>query len=393
MIVPVHQKTGNSAYCSKEMRYLYGEVVDQILAQEDLSKTLGDANRTLWPLVDNLGTVRDLAKQDGTIAVHYKYDSFGTVTSGDTSKTRYLFTSREFDTATDLQYNRTRWYDAQVGRWLSEDLLRFIAADANLSRYVSNSSIQFVDPSGLARSTWPYGPSPDDDDDGHGWEGEGDWGRPVFEWLPDIRIDFERSDPPSGRNQIAIGGGIDVEYNDGIDWGQVPGIFGDNLLDNLADRFRPYLPDPGTGDQPGGDFGTFFDLLTGAIGGALTDTFDDVVDPKVKFDPGGIDDWITTGAFGGLAGGLFWLLDNYTPIGGFDFELPLKNARWGPLEYGTYFGREDGNYFTGAKSGVKVESWRSLFPFNFELDVELGVDVRWPESEKPGSSFELIIKW
>ncbi len=108
-------------------------------------------------------------------------------------------------------------------------------------------------------------------------------------------------------------------------WGQVPGIFGDKL----ADRFWPYLPNPETGDQPGGDFGTFFDILTGAIGGALTDTFDDVVDPKVNLNPGGIGDWITTGAFGGLAGGLFWLLDNYTPIGGFDFELPVKNGRWG----------------------------------------------------------------
>ena len=62
-------------------RYLYGEAVDQILAQEDVTKTLGDAQRVLWPLVDNLGTVRDLAKQDGTIAVHYIYDSYGNVTS------------------------------------------------------------------------------------------------------------------------------------------------------------------------------------------------------------------------------------------------------------------------------------------------------------------------
>ena len=62
-------------------RYLHGEAVDQLFAQEDLSKTLGDAARNLWPLVDHLGTVRDLAKQDGTIAVHYQYDSFGNVTS------------------------------------------------------------------------------------------------------------------------------------------------------------------------------------------------------------------------------------------------------------------------------------------------------------------------
>ena len=104
-------------------RYLYGEAVDQLFAQEDLSKTLGDAARNLWPLVDQLGTVRDLAKQDGTIAVHYKYDSFGRVTSGDTSKTRYLFTSREFDPATGLQYNRARWYDGRVGHWVNEEEL------------------------------------------------------------------------------------------------------------------------------------------------------------------------------------------------------------------------------------------------------------------------------
>ena len=89
-------------------RYLYGEVVDQILAQEDVTKNLSATDRVLWPLADNLGTVRDLAKQDGTIAVHYTYDSYGNVTSGDTSKTRYLFTGREFDTDTNLQQGGSR---------------------------------------------------------------------------------------------------------------------------------------------------------------------------------------------------------------------------------------------------------------------------------------------
>ena len=136
-------------------RYLYGEAVDQLFAQEDLSKTLGDTSRNLWPLVDHLGTVRDLAKQDGTIAAHFKYDSFGNVTSGDTSKTRYLFTSREFDTATKLQYNRARYYDAAVGRWISEDPLGFAAGDANVGRYVGNATVDFIDPSGLDWTDWP----------------------------------------------------------------------------------------------------------------------------------------------------------------------------------------------------------------------------------------------
>ena len=141
-------------------RYLYGEAVDQIFAQEDLSKTLGDATRILWPLVDHLGTVRDLAKQDGTIAVHYKYDSYGNVTSGDTSKTRYLFTSREFDTATKLQYNRARYYDAGVGRWISEDPLGFAAGDANVGRYVRSKTTGARDPSGLQDPRDPYHPAP-----------------------------------------------------------------------------------------------------------------------------------------------------------------------------------------------------------------------------------------
>ncbi len=130
-------------------RYLYGKMVDQILAQEDVSKTLGDAARVLWPLVDNLGTVRDLARQDGTIATHYTYDAYGNVTSGDTSLTRYLFTSRELDTETGLQYNRARWYDAEVGRWISEDPLGFAAGDGNVTRYVGNGATNGIDPSGL----------------------------------------------------------------------------------------------------------------------------------------------------------------------------------------------------------------------------------------------------
>ncbi|MHB8974460.1 MAG: RHS repeat-associated core domain-containing protein [Pirellulaceae bacterium] len=140
-------------------RYLYGEAVDQVFAQEDLSKTLGDATRILWPLVDHLGTVRDLAKQDGTIAEHFKYDSYGRVTTGDTSKTRYLFTSREFDTATKLQYNRARYYDAAVGRWISEDPLGFAAGDANAQRYVGNDVTGATDPSGTIWGLhWPWNP-------------------------------------------------------------------------------------------------------------------------------------------------------------------------------------------------------------------------------------------
>jgi RHS repeat-associated protein len=138
-----------SAPIALSKRYLHGEAVDQIFAQEDVTLSLSDPNRTLWFLTDDLGTVRDLMRGDGTIAAHYKFEAFGKPTSGDTSKTRFLFTSREFDPATGLQYNRARWYDPATGRWISEDPIGFAAGDANLSRYVTNFSTSSRDPSGL----------------------------------------------------------------------------------------------------------------------------------------------------------------------------------------------------------------------------------------------------
>jgi RHS repeat-associated protein len=129
-------------------RYLYGAAVDQILAKEDLAESLSDPERVLWHLADHLGTTRDLVDHEGTLVEHYEYDSFGNLVSGDTSLTRYLFTGREWDADIGLQYSRARWYDPSVGRWISEDPIGFAAGDMNLARYVFNSPINLVDPSG-----------------------------------------------------------------------------------------------------------------------------------------------------------------------------------------------------------------------------------------------------
>jgi RHS repeat-associated protein len=130
-------------------RLLFGNAVDQILAQEDVEENITAADRVLWQLGDHLATVRDLVKNDGTLGEHYEYDSYGQIVSGDTSITRYLYTSREYDPATGLQYNRARWYDAEMGRWISEDPLGFEAGDSNVARYVSNSPVMYFDPNGL----------------------------------------------------------------------------------------------------------------------------------------------------------------------------------------------------------------------------------------------------
>src|SRR5260370_38817292 len=46
-------------------------------------------------------------------------------------------------------------YDTTIGRWISEDPIGFEAADPNLYRYVHNSPLDSVDPSGLQGTGLP----------------------------------------------------------------------------------------------------------------------------------------------------------------------------------------------------------------------------------------------
>jgi RHS repeat-associated protein len=136
-------------------RYLWGPAVDQILADEQLEP---DGTTTvLWTLTDHLNTVRDLALHDPatgatTIVNHLVYDAFGRITTqtDPTLAPLFAFTARPLDPATGLQNNLNRWYDAQVGRWVSEDPIGFAARDANVYRYVGNCPTNATDPTGCA---------------------------------------------------------------------------------------------------------------------------------------------------------------------------------------------------------------------------------------------------
>jgi RHS repeat-associated protein len=127
------------------MRYLYGPAVDMILARRSSGGTVA------WHLADHLGTVRDLADTSGVILSHISYSGYGKVTSESNAMNgdRFKFASREFDTENNQYYNRARVYDPAAGRFVSEDPIRFRAADGNLFRYVGNGVTGRTDPSGL----------------------------------------------------------------------------------------------------------------------------------------------------------------------------------------------------------------------------------------------------
>ena len=147
--------TGDAAASDLSHRYLWGEAVDQLLADETVDD-LATPGDVIWSLVDHLGTTRDLAEYNAgtdttTIANHRVFDAYGNLEFETDTTVDCLFgyTGRLFDEDTALQNNLNRWYDATVGRWLSEDPIRFLANDANLYRYVSNVVMVYTDPSGL----------------------------------------------------------------------------------------------------------------------------------------------------------------------------------------------------------------------------------------------------
>jgi RHS repeat-associated protein len=100
-----------------------------------------------------LGSIRDIIDAKGKVIGHREYNAFGKVTRN-TGKAECIFgyTGKIFDNQTHLQWNINRWYDANVGRWISEDPIGFLGNDFCLYRYASNETTILYDILGLA--TW-----------------------------------------------------------------------------------------------------------------------------------------------------------------------------------------------------------------------------------------------
>lgn len=99
-------------------------------------------------LADHLGSTNGLTDNTGALSASNSYDSVGNATSG-TFPTRYQFTGREFDKFTGLQYSRARYYDPNLGRFISEDPIGLAGGDVNLYGYVRNLPVNRKDPLGL----------------------------------------------------------------------------------------------------------------------------------------------------------------------------------------------------------------------------------------------------
>lgn len=97
---------------------------------------------------DALGSSLALSNAQGSAGATYIYEPFGKTTVLGASGNPFQFTSREADN-TGLYHYRARYYQSKLQRFISEDPLGFVGADANLYAYAGNAPTVLVDPSGL----------------------------------------------------------------------------------------------------------------------------------------------------------------------------------------------------------------------------------------------------
>jgi len=104
-------------------------------------------------LTDHLRSTSALTDATGNLIEQISYDSFGN--SAGSARTRYGFTGRERDPDTGLTFSRARWYDPELGRFMSQDPIRFLGG-INWYEYVDNNPLSWIDPFGWAKFIyWP----------------------------------------------------------------------------------------------------------------------------------------------------------------------------------------------------------------------------------------------
>jgi len=129
-------------------RYTQGRNVDEPLAMQR-------GSTTSFYEADALGSITSLSNATGALAQTYTYDSFGNQTASSGSLTNFFrYTGREFDTETNLYYNRARYLDPSTGKFLSEDPVRYLGG-SNFYDYARNNTPDLADPLGLSPvCTW-----------------------------------------------------------------------------------------------------------------------------------------------------------------------------------------------------------------------------------------------
>ncbi|MDQ0899517.1 polymorphic toxin-type HINT domain-containing protein [Paenibacillus sp. V4I7] len=110
-----------------------------------------------WYHYDEHGNVIRMTDSNGTTVVQYKYDAWGNITSTTSTNSviaslnPYRYAGYWYDEATKKYYLNARYYDPQIGRFLSKDPIAIrIGSELSLNAYsyADNNPVMHADPEG-----------------------------------------------------------------------------------------------------------------------------------------------------------------------------------------------------------------------------------------------------
>ncbi len=109
------------------LEYIYGN--GQMISRDDLLRLPVSGRivhqNTHYFHQDGLGSVVNLTDSNVDVKLSYKYDAFGETTKEEGAvgwkKNRYTFTGKPWDTAAGLYYFGARWYEPEIGRFVTKD--------------------------------------------------------------------------------------------------------------------------------------------------------------------------------------------------------------------------------------------------------------------------------
>jgi RHS repeat-associated protein len=126
--------------------YAYYPGVDR---PHSMRRWSGGTGTVYYYLTDHPGNVLGLVNASKQLVNEYRYTPFGEhELTSESVENRLRYAAREFDSETGLYYNRARYYDPVLRRFVSEDPIG-LAGGINFFAYAANNPVTFVDPFGL----------------------------------------------------------------------------------------------------------------------------------------------------------------------------------------------------------------------------------------------------
>ncbi|MEM9881557.1 MAG: RHS repeat-associated core domain-containing protein [Planctomycetota bacterium] len=139
-------------------QYTYGAYIDEPLTLTNYDAGLPGGEETLWYHRDRQYNLVGLTDSSGGVVERYAYGPYGErrvldpdgITVRQTSAVGNPIGHQGLyhDDETNLIYNRARYRDARLGRWLGRDPLEY-AGGLNLYQFIKSQSFNYLDPTGL----------------------------------------------------------------------------------------------------------------------------------------------------------------------------------------------------------------------------------------------------